>query len=96
MGALARNAAAESGAEITEKARRTYRDSFLKGHECALCKKKEIDPRLPLKERQRQADLLYRLHMSRLSSRSRRTRAWTKVGRALAEALEADQAEEAV
>lgn len=90
MGALARNAGAQTGAEITAKARRTFRDSFLEGHECKMCPSKKIDPGLPLAERERKAELLYRLHMSRLSSRAAKRRAWEKVGAAIGDAFQAE------
>jgi hypothetical protein len=84
MGALARNASAPSRAAITQKARQKFRDSFLA----------QTNPDLPIAERQKQADELYRLHMSRLSrlaAKQRKTSTkWHKVGRAIKEAIEAE------
>jgi hypothetical protein len=91
MGALARNAAAQTGTEITEKARRTFRDSFLAGHDCRTCGKAVvIDPGLPLAERERRAELLYRLHMTRISQLAAKRRAWARVGTALGAAFQAE------
>lgn len=60
MAALARVAQEPSGTAMTERARRSFRDSFYD----------RTDPELPHAERQRQADAAYKLHMTRLSHRA--------------------------
>jgi hypothetical protein len=52
---------------MTEKARRDFRASFDTGHKCTLCPETIIDSSLPSKERRRQAEALYRAHMTRVS-----------------------------
>ncbi len=62
-----RRAARESGAERLEEANRTYRASFDRGHECALCKLIEIDQTLPSDEIARRGEALYKMHMRRMA-----------------------------
>lgn len=69
IAALSRVAREPSGTAMTEKARRTFRDSFDTGHSCALCGTVTIDPGAPAAERRRRAEAAYRAHMTRLSHR---------------------------
>lgn len=60
---------------MTERARQTFRDSFLTGHGCKVCPRIDIDPALPLHERQRMADAMWQLHWTRCSHRAAIARA---------------------
>lgn len=60
IAALARVAREPSGTAMTERARRSFRDSFYD----------RTDPELPDAERHRQAEAAYKLHMTRLSHRA--------------------------
>jgi hypothetical protein len=93
VAALARSAREPSGAAMLTAANKTFRDSFLVGHACAVCKLIEVDQTLPLKERQRIADAAYRLHMSRLSLRASAARRRASKARAVADQAEAELAE---
>jgi len=73
IAALSRSAT-ESGADRMAAANRTYRESFLAGHACALCKPVEIDQALPAEEIARRGEALYRLHMRRLALRRTQNR----------------------
>lgn len=87
IAALSRSAT-QPGSEMLAAANRAYRDSFNSGHECALCKRVEIDPGLPAAERDRRGEALYRRHMQALALRRNRNR---RVAAALeAEARNAD------
>lgn len=75
---------------MTEKARKTFEESFDTGHECRLCPKTEIDPELPAAERRRMASAAYRAHMIRLSHRRKvMTRRIVEAGKEL-QALDAE------
>ena len=54
---------------MTERARRSFRDSFETRHQCGLCGTVEIDQALPAADRRRMAEAAYRAHMTRLSHR---------------------------
>lgn len=60
IAALARVAKEPSGTAMTERARRTFRDSFYDA----------TDASLPESDRRRQADAAYRLHMTKLAHRA--------------------------
>ena len=60
IAALSRVKQEPSGTAMTDKARRTFRESFFDA----------TDPELPEPERRRQADAAYRLHMTRISHRA--------------------------
>lgn len=62
------------GLALTDAARAKYRASFLDGHDCKVCPRIEIDPSLPLPERERQAMHLRKLHFARLALASSRKR----------------------
>lgn len=79
LGGLARSAKHSPGAMLA-KANTTYRDSFRKGHQCAMCPAVEIPQDLEPAEIERRAEALYRLHMRRL--RLRQTRAKAKADEA--------------
>lgn len=80
IGGLARSAAAESGTAMTDRARSAFKNSFYEA----------TDPELPEKERQRQADAAYRLHMTRLSQRAAVAR--RRAAAAQREAIDAEAA----
>lgn len=88
IAALARSAAEPSGTAMTERARQTFRDSFLTRHQCDMCGLVEIPEGAPDAERQRRADAAYSAHMTRLSQRAAVSRR-----RAAGHLAEADQAE---
>ncbi len=69
------------GLELTAAARAKYRASFLDGHSCKVCPPIEIDPGLPLPERERQAVHLRKLHFARLALASARKRSGKAVRR---------------
>jgi len=73
MGGLA-NAARHDGRAMNEAARKSYRASFLDGHTCPACGTVVLPAELGPSERQRRADALYRLHMSRLAYASAKKR----------------------
>ncbi len=77
---------------MTEKARRTFRDSFDAGHECAMCGTVVIDPALPAADRRRMAEAAYRAHMTRLSHKRDVMRGRAAAAAAAAEAAEAELA----
>lgn len=60
IAALARSAREPSGTAMTDKARKTFWDSFYDN----------TDPELPEADRQRQAEAARKLHMTRLSHRA--------------------------
>lgn len=60
IAALTRVAQEPSGTAMTDKARRSFRQSFYDA----------TDPELSEADRQRQADAAYRLHMTRISHRA--------------------------
>lgn len=68
IAALTRSAQEPSGAAMTEKARRTFRDSFYDA----------TDPELPEAERRRQGEAAYRAHMRTIAAKSRGGRGRTK------------------
>lgn len=91
---LARSAR-ESGTDRLAKANQTYRDSFNVGHECAMCKRIDIDQSLAPEEIRRRGDALYRLHMRRLRLRQQTSQRRAAQAAADVEAVEAMTAEQA-
>lgn len=73
LGGLTR-AATHDGVSVTDRARSTFRDSFLAGHGCSVCPRREIPEDLPLTERTRRANALRKAHYIRIATlpRSRR------------------------
>lgn len=71
-------AARHDGRVITERARSTYRDSFTRGHECAVCPSIELPENLSPAERSRRAQALRQLHYGRLAMRSSQVRSKKK------------------
>jgi hypothetical protein len=65
LGGLTR-AALYDGRVVTQKARDTFRASFLDGHQCRVCPAIEIPSDLPLAERQRRAEALTLAHYARI------------------------------
>jgi hypothetical protein len=80
VAALARIAKEPSGAAMLVKANQAFRDSFYEA----------TDEELPEKERQRQADAAYRLHMSRLALRASAARKRAAAERQAAREAEAE------
>lgn len=76
IAALSRSAR-ESGKDRMARANEVYRTSFRKGHECAVCRRVDIDPSLPPEEIARRGEVLYRLHMQRLARRRDRSQRLT-------------------
>lgn|SRR5487761_230475 len=83
IAALARVSREPSGSAMTQRARDVFRDSFYD----------KTDSALPHKDRQRQADAAYKLHMTRLSHRGALARARAKGNLAASAAAEARLAE---
>lgn len=71
LGGLSRSARYD-GLEITGKARGTFADSFLMGHECSVCPPIAIPVDLPRDERERRAAALKKSHYVRIASLPRR------------------------
>lgn len=92
IAALARVSREPSGTAMTERARRSFRDSFYVRHECGLCGVVEIDQDLPAAERQRMGDAAYRLHMTKVSHRAALARARAAGNAAAADKYEAELA----
>lgn len=88
LGGLGR-AARESPAAMLAAANRTYRDSFRKGHQCAMCPAVEIPQDLPAAEIDRRAQALFSAHMKRV--RMRRQRAQQLAEDAAAEVRACDE-----
>jgi hypothetical protein len=65
LGGLMR-AALYDGREITQKARDTFRASFLTGHACKVCPEVILPDDILPAERQRRADALYQAHYLRI------------------------------
>lgn len=76
LGGLARSARYD-GLEITDKARGTFADSFLFGHECSVCTPIAIPADLARDERERRASALRKLHYTRIASLPRKAKAST-------------------
>lgn len=74
LGGLTR-AALYDGVAVTAKARQTFRDSFLLGHQCKVCPSVSIPIDLPLEERRRRADALHAAHYVRVRMARTRKRA---------------------
>lgn len=77
VGGYAR-AAKHDGREMTEKARRTFTESFLDGHQCKVCPPVIVPAGLPPAERGRRAEALRRSHFARVALASARARRATK------------------
>ena len=90
IGGLARVALAESRSAVSAPARKAYRESFRQGHECGLCPRIDIDQELPEEEIQAKADILYRLHMTRISHHAKEKR--RKAAEAVSAAIRAEAA----
>lgn len=71
LGGLTTAAKIDTVARAT-RAQTGFRASFADGHGCRACPLVEIPTDLPAEERERRADLLYRLHFTRLGQKSRR------------------------
>lgn len=61
-------AAKYDGRDLTQKARDTYRASFLRGHGCTVCPRIDIPHGVSEFERTRRAHALRRLHFARIAS----------------------------
>jgi hypothetical protein len=72
IAALSRSAR-EGGADRLAAANRAYRDSFNRGHKCAMCPPVEIDQGLPADEIARRGTALYKIHMRRLALKRTRS-----------------------
>lgn len=71
-------AARYDGVEMTAKARQTFADSFLEGHECRVCPATTLPDNLLPAERQRRVEALRREHFARVALASARSRAKKK------------------
>ena len=71
VGGYAR-AALHDGAEMTEKARETFRASFEEGHGCKVCPRIDLPAGLLPVERARRAEALRRGHYARVAMASAR------------------------
>jgi hypothetical protein len=81
-------AAQEDGTEMTAPARAAFRESFLTGHKCKVCKPITISPKLPPEQRARAAAALISAHYRNLAKRSKRVRAREKADREAERELE--------
>ena len=79
LGGLARSAQYD-GREVTANARRVFRDSFLVGHTCKVCKPTIIPAELAHSERERRAEALRRLHYARVALASAEARSKRSAG----------------
>lgn len=68
LGGLAASAVTDTVARA-QKGQAGFRARFAYGHECAICPPVAIPSELPVAERERRADAIFRLHFARLARR---------------------------